>query len=115
MPINEKYPIEEVIEAAAYYIEKTSRRVSFEYVLIDDLNDSVELAEELANLLRGLICHVNLIPLNTVDEFDFKSPSNDKVNAFRDVLKERGIETTIRQERGKMIEAACGQLRHLYK
>ncbi|MEJ6950882.1 23S rRNA (adenine(2503)-C(2))-methyltransferase RlmN [Natronospora cellulosivora (SeqCode)] len=115
MPINDKYPIEKLIETAKYYIEKTSRRISFEYVLIDNLNDSIELAEELARLLKGMLCHVNLIPLNPVDEFNFKSPSKKTVNDFRDVLQSKGIETTIRQERGKRIEAACGQLRHLYK
>lgn len=115
MPINDRYPIEELIATAKYYIEKTGRRISFEYVLIDDLNDSIELANQLAELLKGLLCHVNLIPLNPVAEFNFKSPSKKAVNDFRDVLQAKGIETTIRQERGKRIEAACGQLRHLYK
>jgi len=115
MPINKKYPIEELIKVVKYYIEKTNRRVSFEYVLIDELNDSKELAFELASLLKGLLCHVNLIPLNPVEQFNFKSPSKKVVNEFRDILESKGIETTIRQERGKNIEAACGQLRHLKK
>ncbi|MFW6022486.1 MAG: 23S rRNA (adenine(2503)-C(2))-methyltransferase RlmN [Halanaerobiaceae bacterium] len=113
MPINEKYPLEKLIDAVKYYIEKTNRRVTFEYVLIDELNDSEELALELSKLLKGLLCHVNLIPLNPITDFNFKRPSNITVNNFRDILERNGIETTIRQERGTGIEAACGQLRHL--
>lgn len=115
MPINKRYPIEDLLTAVKYYIKKTSRRVTFEYVLIDKINDSKELAEELAYLLKGLLCHVNLIPLNPVEEFNFKSPSKKCINEFRDILVSKGIETTIRQERGNSIEAACGQLRTLKK
>ncbi|MFW6287267.1 MAG: 23S rRNA (adenine(2503)-C(2))-methyltransferase RlmN [bacterium] len=113
MPINKKYPLEKLIDSVNYYINKTNRRVSFEYVMIKDLNDSRELALETAGLLKGMICHVNLIPLNPVEEFNFESPSKETVNEFKDILESKGIETTIRQERGTSIDAACGQLRHL--
>jgi 23S rRNA (adenine2503-C2)-methyltransferase len=113
MPINEKYPLEELVTAVKYYIDKTGRRITFEYILINDFNDSEELAYQMANLLHGLLCHVNLIPLNPVTEFDFKRPARKTINDFRDILESKGIETTIRQERGTNIQAACGQLRHL--
>ena len=113
MPINKKYPIEELLEAVKYYIDKTGRRVSFEYILIDKLNDSPEQARELADLLQGILCHINLIPLNPVREFAYGRPAGDSINRFREILLAEGIECTVRQERGTGIEAACGQLRHL--
>ncbi|MFW6036163.1 MAG: 23S rRNA (adenine(2503)-C(2))-methyltransferase RlmN [Halothermotrichaceae bacterium] len=115
MPINKKYPLIELLGAVHYYIEKTNRRITFEYVLIGDINDTKELAYELADLLKGILCHVNLIPLNPVESFNFKHPSLTAINNFRNILENNGIETTIRQERGTNIDAACGQLRHLNK
>lgn len=113
MPINKKYPIEELLDAVEYYINKTGRRVSFEYILIDKVNDFPEQARELADLLQGILCHVNLIPLNPVREFAYERPADDSIDRFREILLDKGIECTVRQERGTGIEAACGQLRHL--
>lgn len=113
MPINKKYPIEKLLNAVKYYINETKRRVTFEYILIDEINNSLEMAYELADLLKGILCHVNLIPLNPVKNFNLKKPNKESINSFRDILTKNGIETTIRQERGTEIEAACGQLRHL--
>lgn len=113
MPINKKYPIKELLDAVEYYINKTGRRVSFEYILIDKVNDFPEQARELADLLQGILCHVNLIPLNPVREFAYERPADDSIDRFREILLDKGIECTVRQERGTGIEAACGQLRHL--
>ena len=112
MPINKTYNIEEIIKACKYYISKTNRRVSFEYALIKDKNDSLEDAKELANLLKGMLCHVNLIPINeVVGVHDCTQPTNENVLKFRDYLIKRGIVATVRRELGEDIEAACGQLR----
>ncbi|MDI9477937.1 MAG: 23S rRNA (adenine(2503)-C(2))-methyltransferase RlmN [Bacillota bacterium] len=113
MPINKKYPIEDLLAAVRFYIKETKRRVTFEYILIDKINNSPDQARELANLLQGILCHVNLIPLNPVQGFDHHRPGEASIKLFRDILKEHGIESTLRQERGTGIEAACGQLRHL--
>ena len=113
MPINKKYPIEDLLAAVRFYIKETKRRVTFEYILIDKINNSPDQARELANLLQGILCHVNLIPLNPVQGFDHHRTGEASIKLFRDILKEHGIESTLRQERGTGIEAACGQLRHL--
>jgi len=113
MPINKKYPLVELFSAVRYYIENTNRRVTFEYILIDDVNDSPEQANELVGLLKGIKCHINLIPLNPVKGVKFKRPFRERTGHFRDIIEKNGIATTIRQERGVEIEAACGQLRHL--
>ncbi|AZO95216.1 23S rRNA (adenine(2503)-C(2))-methyltransferase RlmN [Halocella sp. SP3-1] len=115
MPINKKYPLDELLSAVRYYINKTNRRVSFEYVLINGINDTIEMAEKTADLLKGYLCHVNLIPLNPVVGFGFQGPGRENMIDFKGILEERGIECTIRQERGSEIQAACGQLRHLNK
>ncbi|PAB60635.1 23S rRNA (adenine(2503)-C(2))-methyltransferase RlmN [Anaeromicrobium sediminis] len=112
MPINRKYPIEEVIDACKYYIEKTKRRVTFEYALIHGVNDTKEHGKSLIKLLRGIMCHVNLIPLNKVEEMNYETSKNAK--EFRDILKAGKIEATIRRELGGDINAACGQLRRKY-
>lgn len=112
MPINKKYPLKQLLKSATYYTKKTNRRITFEYVLIKDINDSPVLAKETANLIKGILCHVNLIPLNPIKEFNFKMPTKRTVNNFRDILEKNGIETTVRQERGTDIDAACGQLRN---
>jgi 23S rRNA (adenine2503-C2)-methyltransferase len=114
MPINKKYPLNKLLSAIQYYINKTGRRVTFEYVLIKDLNDSRYLAQQTAELLKNFLCHVNLIPLNPVEGFLFERPSNDTILNFKRILEEAKIETSIRQERGTHIEAACGQLRQSF-
>ncbi len=111
MPINKAYRIEELIEAIKYYIEKTNRRVTIEYILLKGINDSKENANELANLLHGLNVYVNLIPYNEVKEKPYKRSEKDDMVAFFDVLKKRRINVQLRKEQGGDIDAACGQLR----
>lgn len=111
MPINKKYSIEEVLSACDYYIEKTGRRISFEYTLISGVNDSIAEAEKLANILSGKLCHINLIPVNKVEETGFEKSSRASVEAFKSYLEKRGITATVRRKMGSDINAACGQLR----
>lgn len=111
MPIARAYKIDELLEAVRYYTKKTGRRVSFEYGLMSGENDSVEIAEELAALIKGIKCHVNLIPINYVPERDYVRTSRSSIFAFEKTLKKRGINVTIRREQGADIAAACGQLR----
>lgn len=111
MPINKAYKLDDLMKSVRYYIDKTGRRISFEYGLFGGVNDSVEHAEELAELLKGLKCHVNLIPVNYVPERDYVRTPKDKIFAFEKTLKKRGINVTIRREHGHDIDAACGQLR----
>ena len=111
MPINNAYPIEELIKACKYYIKKTNRRVSFEYALAKDNNDHLDDAKQLINLLKGMNCHVNLIPINKIENGQFSKSTNENIMKFRDYLNERGIVATIRRELGSDIDAACGQLR----
>ncbi|KKB39295.1 23S rRNA (adenine(2503)-C(2))-methyltransferase RlmN [Bacillus thermotolerans] len=111
MPINRAYKLPDLMEAAKYYIEKTGRRISFEYGLFGGQNDSLEHAEELAELLKGMKCHVNLIPVNYVPERNYVRTPRNKIFAFEKALKEHGINVTIRREQGHDIDAACGQLR----
>lgn len=108
MPINEKYPVETVIDAAKKYIARTNRRVMFEYVLIDKFNESPEAARELAEILKGLLCFVNLIPFN--GEGALKAPSKEKIGLFKSILKKSGVSVTERYKFGQDINAACGQL-----
>ena len=108
MPINEKYPVETVIDAAKKYIARTNRRVMFEYVLIDKFNESAESARELAVILKGLLCFVNLIPFN--GEGALNAPSKGKIGLFKSILKKSGISVTERYKFGQDINAACGQL-----
>lgn len=114
MPIANKYSIEEIINACKTYINKTNRRITFEYALIKGLNDGENHAKELSDLLKGLLCHVNLIPVNEVKENEFTKPNNKEVEKFKSILEENGVETTIRREMGSDINAACGQLRKTY-
>ena len=111
MPINKKYNIAELIKACKYYIEKTNRRISFEYALAKDNNDNLEDAEKLAKLLRGMLCHVNLIPINKIENGKYSKSTNENIIKFRDYLNSKGIVATIRRELGSDIDAACGQLR----
>ena len=114
MPIANKYSIAEIIDACKYYINKTNRRITFEYALVQGLNDSKRDAEKLSMLLQGMLCHVNLIPVNEIKENELKRSSNDNVAQFKKVLENNNIETTIRREMGLDINAACGQLRRSY-
>ena len=111
MPVNNAYPIEELMKACKYYIEKTNKRISFEYALAKDNNDNLEDAKELVSLLRGMLAHVNLIPINKIENGKFVKSTNNNIIKFRDYLNEHGIVATIRRELGSDIEAACGQLR----
>lgn len=111
MPINNTYNIEKIIEACKYYIAKTNRRISFEYALSKDKNDNIEDAKELVKLLRGMLCHVNLIPINKIENGEYIKSTNENIVKFRDYLNEKGIVATIRRELGTDIDAACGQLR----
>lgn len=111
MPINKMYAIDKLIEVCKIYLARTGRRITFEYILIDGLNDSDRDASELAARLRGLICHVNLIPYNEVDGVDFKTSPAKKVQHFKRLLEASGIPATVRRKLGDDIEAACGQLR----
>ena len=111
MPIANKYSIKEILKACNYYINKTKRRITFEYSLVKDINDSAEDAKSLGKLLKGMLCHVNLIPVNEVKENSFKRSSEKTINEFEKILKDMGIEVTVRREMGSDINAACGQLR----
>ena len=111
MPVANAYPINEVLDACRYYVEKTGRRVIFEYALIKNVNCDVSCADELARRLRGLQCHVNLIPLNDVKERNLEAPSRQEVAAFQKRLELKNISATVRREMGADIDGACGQLR----
>lgn len=111
MPVNNKWGIDEVIKACKDYIKKTNRRVSFEYTLINNVNDTYECAKELSDRLHGMLCHVNLIPVNDVDERGNVKSSEQNMHRFSDVLKNNGINATIRRTLGSDINASCGQLR----
>jgi len=111
MPINRAYKLPDLMEAVKYYINKTGRRVSFEYGLFGGVNDQVEHAEELAKLIKGIKCHVNLIPVNYVPERDYVRTPKEQIFLFEKTLKQHGVNVTIRREQGHDIDAACGQLR----
>lgn len=111
MPVNRRFPFEDVIAACKYYIEKTGRRITFEYALIGGVNDRPEHAEELAEVLSDMLCHVNLIPVNYVPERNYVRTSRDDIFNFKRILDRKQVNTTIRREQGHDIAAACGQLR----
>lgn len=110
LPVNKKYPIHELLDACRYYIEKTNRRITFEFALIREVNDTPEQAHRLAVLLHGLLCHVNVIPLNPTDQFSGQATTKDRAEAFCAILEKGGIPATIRIRRGIDIQAGCGQL-----
>ena len=112
MPVNNRYPVKEVIAAAGEYARETGRRVTFEYALVKGVNDSMEHADVLAGLLKGILCHVNLIPLNEVKETGLAGADRKHAESFRTRLEQRGIPATVRRELGSDIDAACGQLRN---
>ena len=111
MPINKVYPIEKVMEALKIYLVKTNRRLTFEYILLKDINDSDACAEELSKLVKGMNCYINLIPYNETNNLDFKRTNTIQIMRFYDILKKNNIGVTIRREFGGNISAACGQLR----
>lgn len=111
MPINKKYDIDELLKACKYYADTTGRRISFEYAMIKGVNDSDECALELSKRLKGILCHVNLIPVNNVRETSFIKSSVERQKKFIDILATRGITATVRRTLGSDINASCGQLR----
>lgn len=114
MPVNHKYPMEQLLETCRDYIKKTGRRISFEYTLIRDVNDFERCAEELAQKLQGMLCHVNLIPVNTVEENGLRRSTPETVERFQKYLLQHHINTTVRRELGSDISASCGQLRRKF-
>ena len=111
MPINKVYPLEVLFSALKEYYKKTNRRLTFEYILLDGINDSEDNALELANLVKGMNCYINLIPYNETNNIEFKRTNSIKIMKFYDILKRNNITVTIRREFGGKISAACGQLR----
>jgi len=111
IPIASRYPLAQLLRVCREYTSKTRRRITFEYMLIGGVNDSVALAKEVVALLRGMLCNVNLIPYNAVEGVPMKRPTQPQIKAFRAVLEDGGIDVTQRMERGHSISAACGQLR----
>ena len=111
MPVAKSYHIDEVIEACKYYYEVTGRRISFEYSLVNGVNDNIKEAEELGALIRGMNCHVNLIPVNPIKERDYTASDTARIKAFQNKLEKMGINVTIRRSMGRDIDGACGQLR----
>ena len=114
MPVNKAYPVEDLIAACRRYYDKTSRRIHFEYAMINGLNDSPQQAKELLALLKGLPAHVNLIPLNHVEESPLKPSTKAAVAAFQTILEQGGVTATVRRTLGSDIDASCGQLRRKY-
>ena len=115
MPVANKYDIHEVIDACRYYFEQTGRRVTFEYSLVGGVNDTKEDAKELTELIHGMNCHVNLIPVNPIRERDYVQSNAHVIEAFKEKLERSGLTVTVRREMGRDIDGACGQLRHKYK
>ncbi len=115
MPINKAYPLTELMPTLKDYIKKTNRRLTFEYILLKDINDSIECAKELAKLVRGMNAYVNLIPYNETSHIEYKKSTDKNITNFYDALKKEGICVTIRKEFGSEVEAACGQLRSKYE
>ena len=111
MPINRAYPLKDLINTLKEYINKTNRRVTFEYIMLQGVNDQEEHALELVNLVRGMNCYINLIPYNENNNISFKRSNYDTITKFYDILKKNRINATIRREFGSKISAACGQLR----
>ena len=111
MPINKVYNIKDLIKILKEYEKRTRRRITFEYIMLDGINDSNECAKELANLVKGLNCYINLIPYNETENIEYKRSKKMQILAFYDILKKNNISVTIRKEFGSKVDAACGQLR----
>jgi 23S rRNA (adenine2503-C2)-methyltransferase len=110
MPVNRRYKIEDVIDACRYYVEKTGRRITFEWAVIHGVNDTPEVAQKLASRLKGLLCHVNAIPLNPTAGYEGRATDRSRAALFKQALEQAGIPCTIRMRRGIDIQAGCGQL-----
>ncbi len=115
MPINNVYKLDDLIKCIKEYIEQTNRRVTFEYVMLKDINDKEQNALELVNLLKGMNCYVNIIPYNETSHIEYKKSSKDTIDRFYNILKKNNIDVTIRREFGSKVMAACGQLRANFK
>ena len=115
MPVAVKYDLKDLMKAARGYVDTTGRRITFEYSLVRGTNDSPEQAEELSRLVKGLNCHINLIPVNPVREREITQAGKSSVDEFRNILLKHGVQVTVRREMGRDIQAACGQLRKRYK
>lgn len=115
MKINKVYKLEEVIDAVKEYLKINNRKVTFEYIMLKNINDDEKCAKELSNLLKGLNCYVNLIPYNETSHIEFKKTENKEIMKFYDILKKNKINVTVRREFGSEVDAACGQLRSNYK
>ena len=115
MPINKAYNIDKLINAVKVYLDKTNRRVTFEYIMLDGVNDSSDCALELSQLMRGINCYVNLIPYNETSHIKYKKSKKENIMKFYDILKKNNINVTIRKEFGSKVRAACGQLRSNYE
>lgn len=111
MPVAYRYELKEVLKACEYYFEKTGRRVSFEYSLVAGVNDNLNDAKELADLVKGMNCHVNLIPVNPIKERDYRQSEKKQIEDFKNYLNNKGVTATVRREMGRDIDGACGQLR----
>ena len=111
MPVNRRYPLDELLKACREYIRTTNRRISFEYTLLGGVNDSDLCAKELSSVLKGMLCHVNLIPANEFGESPFKRSPTTQVERFCGILTKNGINATVRRSLGSDIDASCGQLR----
>ena len=111
MPVNKKWNINELLAACRHYADSTSRRISFEYAMVNGVNDTPECAVQLSELLKGMLCHINLIPVNEVTETGCKRSSPARIKAFSEILTRKGFAVTVRRELGSDINAACGQLR----
>lgn len=114
MPINRKYPLNELIKSVSAFSDKKNRRVTIEYIMLKEVNDRVEDGEKLAALLKGIKCYVNIIPYNETENIGFKTSEHSRVMAFYDVLKKNGIRVTMRRKMGESVNAACGQLRSIH-
>ena len=115
MPVNKKYPLDVLIPSCRAYTEKTGRRITFEYSLVGGVNDTDQDARELSQLIKGINCHVNLIPVNPIKERDYVQSNAKVIEAFKNKLEKAGINVTVRREMGRDIDGACGQLRKRYK
>ncbi len=114
MPVAKAYSVEEILKACDFFFDKTSRRVTFEYSMIDGVNDSPACAEKLSHILKGKNCHVNLIPVNKIKERNFLRSRDDNISKFKNILEKNRINVTIRRSMGTDIDAACGQLRRSF-
>lgn len=111
MPISRKYSVEELIIACKKYIENTGRRITFEYAMISGVNDTADHAKELCRLVKGMLCHINLIPVNKIQNNRYDRSNRESIERFEQIISSKGISVTVRRELGPDIEAACGQLR----